>query len=137
MNRFSTPAVIALVAGLALAGCNKSPKEAQADAVRNNADAMANQVDKQADAVEKQGDATAAAATDAAGNQADAMHNQADIMKDNAEKKADDIEAGKATSTTAPDSRSGAGSAGTRQDVPPPLAIGFGHRAGQRAKCRP
>ncbi len=92
MTRTLNPLILLLAAGLSVAACNKSPADAQADAVRDTSSGVAAQIDKSADAVEANGKAAADATKTAAENKADVMHDQADAVKANGEAKADAIE---------------------------------------------
>jgi len=89
-----TALLLVLGAGVSLAACQKSTKDAQADAVRDTSEAAAASIDKSATAVEDKGAAMSKAVEANATATADAMHNQADAIKSNAETKADAIEAG-------------------------------------------
>jgi hypothetical protein len=99
-----TPAMAVLVAGLALAGCQKSTTDAQADAVRDTTKAEASSMDTKADAVADQGSAVGGATEDNAKAAADAMHDNADAIKKEGEAKADAIESGTIGATTKTDS---------------------------------
>jgi hypothetical protein len=94
------PTLVILAAGLALAGCNKSTTDAQADAVRDTTKAEAASIESKADVVENNGEAMGSATEDNARATADAMRNSADAVKDTGEAKADAIEAGEIGATT-------------------------------------
>ncbi|HPU15761.1 MAG TPA: hypothetical protein PK808_06735 [Polymorphobacter sp.] len=95
MKRILIPSILLVTAALTLAACQKSPADAQADAVRTDSKATATAVDAQADTIEANGKADASVTKDVTKNQADALHDQADAIAENGEKRADAIEAGK------------------------------------------
>jgi hypothetical protein len=97
------PTLLILAAGLALAGCQKSTTDAQADAVRDTTKAEASSMETRADVVENNGAAVGAATEDNAKAAADAMRDDAKAVKDTGEVKADAIEAGKIGATTKTD----------------------------------
>lgn len=100
MKPYLTPIAMVLAAGLTLAGCNKSPQDKAADAVRDQANASASNVDAAADAAAATASDTSSAAAAGAKATADAMHDQADAIKDNGKAKADAIEDGKVGAVT-------------------------------------
>jgi len=95
-----------LAATLALAGCNKSTKDAQADAVRDTTSAAASDMESQADGVENQAAAIGGTTENSTVATADAMRDSADTMRKEGEAKADAVEAGTMGATTTTDSAS-------------------------------
>ena len=75
--------LLAGVAALSVAACNKTANEVAADNVEANADNMADNLD--------------AAADNASGNTADTLENQADALKDKGDNVADNVAAGNMT----------------------------------------
>lgn len=104
MKMTFAPTMLILAAGLSLAACNKSPKDAQADAVRDTTKAEAANIEQKADVVENQGEAVGGVTEDAAAATADAMRNKADAVTNTGEMKADAIEDGKMGAVTKTDS---------------------------------
>ena len=75
--------MMAGVAALSLAACNKTANEVAADNVEANADNMADNMD--------------AMASNATGNSADSLGNQADALRDKGDNVADNVAAGNMT----------------------------------------
>lgn len=98
------PTILVLAAGLSLAACNKSPADAQADAVRDTTNAEAASTEQKADVIENQGEAVGGVTEDRAEATADAMRDKAEAITDRGEMKADAIEDGKVGVTTKTDS---------------------------------
>lgn len=101
----SRPSALLLVfaCAITLAACEKSTKDAQADAMRDTSAAAGADIDEKADAVEDQGEAVGQAAEKQAEARADAMRERADNVRARGERKADAVESGTAGATTKTD----------------------------------
>ncbi|WP_164156446.1 hypothetical protein [Sandarakinorhabdus rubra] len=95
--------LIALASAITLTACEKSTKDAQADAVRDTSDAAGADIDRRADAVLDRGEAMGNAAEKQAEAGADAMRETADDVRDRGERQADAVEAGTSGATTRTD----------------------------------
>jgi len=112
----SRPSTMLLIfaSAITLMACEKSTKDAQADAIRDTSEAAGSDIDDRADAVEDQAKAMGDATREQGEAGADAMRERADAVRARGEQKADAVEAGtvgattstdRLTTTTAPDPR--------------------------------
>ena len=95
--------LLVFVCAFTLAACDKSTKDAQADALRDTSAAAGADIDENAEAVEEQGKAMSNATETEAKATADAMRKQADAVRARGEMQADALEAGKIGATTKTD----------------------------------
>jgi uncharacterized membrane protein YqiK len=101
----SKPSTLLLVFATAatLMACEKSTKDAQADAIRDTSAAAGSDMDDRADAVEEQGKAMGEAAENRAEAGAEAIRENADAVRARGEQQADAVDAGTRGATTSTD----------------------------------
>ncbi len=103
MTSRSSTLLLVLACAVSLTACEKSTKDAQADAIRDTSKAAGADIDQQAEGIEDEGKAAGDAATAQAESTAEALRDKADAVRARGERQADAVDAGTTGATTKTD----------------------------------